>query len=149
ARRAPVFRVWLLLVSYLHCTPSPGASPSDAGSSAARAERAPVAVPSSVAPIPDASLHSAGRWEPPPPVDMNGEPRVTTFWPDGEPRYLMVFPTSISERGERIAALVSVMDNSEAWYLQWLFIKNVKTDKLDQDIELIDMDLSSKLATNC
>jgi hypothetical protein len=61
----------------------------------------------------------------------------------------MEFPTSISEHSGRVAALVSVHDNSESWQLQWLVIKKIKTDKTERIIDLIDLELSSKLATSC
>lgn len=61
----------------------------------------------------------------------------------------MKFPTSISEHGDRLAALVSIHDNSESYYLQWLVIKKVKTDKIEQIIALVDAEFSSKLATRC
>jgi hypothetical protein len=61
----------------------------------------------------------------------------------------MEFPTSISDRDDRIAALVSVHDNSEAFHLQWLVIKKIQDDKVERVIDLVDLELASKLEASC
>jgi hypothetical protein len=56
---------------------------------------------------------------------------------------------SISERGDRVAALVSIEGNCERQCEIWLVIKNVKTDNIVKIIDLIDPELSSKIGWTC
>jgi hypothetical protein len=59
------------------------------------------------------------------------------------------FPTSISEDGRRIAAIISIEGELEGYFLEWLAIKDLKQDKLEEEIEIIGIGLSFKLGYDC
>jgi hypothetical protein len=65
------------------------------------------------------------------------------------PHFLVYFPTSISERGARVAAIISVDDNCERACDEWLLIKSVNADKVEHMLPLVDMELSAKLGAEC
>jgi hypothetical protein len=74
---------------------------------------------------------------------------VTIEWVSLSPDYVMQFPTSINNRGDRIAAIISNDDNSESFDLEWILIKKVDTDNFDEAIDLMDLDLALKLGRDC
>jgi hypothetical protein len=61
----------------------------------------------------------------------------------------MQFPTSITERGDRIAAMISIDSNRESFELEWLVFKDVGTDKIEGELDLMDLDLSLMLDRDC
>jgi hypothetical protein len=72
---------------------------------------------------------------------------VTIDWNNA--LYLVAFPTSISEDSDRIASIISIDDEGEEFFLEWLVIKDLKNDEVQQKIDLIDPDLSLKLGSKC
>jgi hypothetical protein len=74
---------------------------------------------------------------------------VTIEWVSLSPDYIMQFPMSINKHGDKIAAVISNDDNSESFDLEWLLIKKVDTDKIDEAIDLMDLDLALELGRDC
>jgi hypothetical protein len=75
--------------------------------------------------------------------------RVTIEWQSSSPDHVMQFPTSITERGDRVAAMISIDSNRESFELEWLVFKNVNTDKIEGTLDLMDLDLSLMLDRDC
>jgi hypothetical protein len=76
--------------------------------------------------LPTASAQT-GAVAPPPNVISSSVPLPVKFAPAGRVRidwsninYLVDFPASISEENDRIAAIVSVDDEGESFYAEWL-----------------------------
>jgi hypothetical protein len=61
----------------------------------------------------------------------------------------MRFPISITERGDRIAAMVSIDGNRESFEREWIVIKKVDKDEVESVIDVMDLDLSLKLDRDC
>jgi hypothetical protein len=117
------------------------------------ATQGPVPVPRAVTSLPPHELVTA-----PPSAAVpigsarsatTGAPPRLSVVPAVDAWYLIEFPTSISERGNRIAALVSADDNCTLLCDQQLIIKDVKSDRIEQVIDIIDAELSSKIGWTC
>ena len=139
-----------ILSLFLGCSTSPRTTPPDATSTAASGQLQAPAVassepPEALATPPSSATTSGGS---PHSDDITSPPRVfINPWVDA--LYLADFPTSISERGDRIAAIVSMEDTGEIYNPEWLVIKNIQTDKIEQSVELIGWDLYFKLWNKC
>ena len=98
---------------------------------------------------PDAtSIAASGRIHAPAASsDTTSPPRVTIDRSNAD--YFVQFPTSISEHGDRVAAIISIDGEGEAYYPEWLVIKDISTNKSAPKIDLISPDLSSKLEFSC
>jgi hypothetical protein len=142
--------VGLVLSLALSCSTSPRTLPSDSTASpASPTPPLPSPAPSgppggSTAPPVSATSPGGSRR----PTDTASPPRVTIV-ASIDAKYIVEFPTSISERGDRIAAIVSVEDNCESRCDEWLIIKDVKKDKIEHAVVLIDAELSSKIGWSC
>ena len=75
--------------------------------------------------------------------------RVRIQWVSGSPDYIVHFPTSINECGDRVAAIISSSGNIESFFPEWIEIKNVKTDESERTIQIVGFDLMNKLERYC
>jgi len=132
------------------CSTSPRTSPADAAGTPASAQaHASAVVPSGptggFAAPPVSATGSIAL----PPVDNASPPLATIRWIAEDVRYVVDFPTSISERGDRVVAIISVEEAGEIFNPQWLVIKSVHSDKLERVIDVIDWTLADKLMRHC
>jgi hypothetical protein len=81
--------------------------------------------------------------------DSASPSRVTIDLFSRRPDFFVQFPTSITERGDRIAGIVSLMGNRENSFPEWIVIKNVNTDKVESTIDLMNYDLLRKIYIDC
>jgi hypothetical protein len=136
-----------LLSLMIGCNTSPCMSPSRSSDAAVSTQHPGASVTASgptgiIAPPPSATVTSAS-----PAIHTVSQSRATVDWNNAF--HFVIFPTSITEKGDRIAAIVSIDGEGEEFFPEWLVIKELKTDKVEQKIDLIAPSLSWKFRTKC
>lgn len=134
--------VWaqLLLSTFIGCTVAPCTPPPPP--SPVHATEAPDRA------APTLSLSSRASSPKSTPTPSPAPPPARALIDRNNTYYFVEFPTSVSHDGTRIAAMISI-ESGDPFTPEWLVIKDLENDEVEETIDLIDPVLSSWLIQHC